>query len=509
MKNQNFQLYDQIITSEYGEPAVLVAGKISDSLLREIIEAIENGDIRKATLDQVEDRFTDHLLLKCDIHSQEIDERLNKNSLVYCIHKRSYKDNLIKNLHDEIRARFASEVKSPFVVVNTRMWSTLPGSEHFGPNDMHLDGFDSGHLKCMVYIQPLDEEHGHLVVRAKGSDVKVTNLPAGTAILFRNSDILHAGVPGTTHPRVAIEITLMRSMEDGDQYWPGHFFGRHLESPLSVKGLQGDSPEIAVPNFYIPHTNQALKLNVGSGRRNWGDGWICIDEIEHDGVTNIVFNEQTNFPFQGKVFEMVYSSHCFEHLADNVLEGVIREIARVTCVDGLLLLKIPNYDWFLQQYNIANHFCMNGKGVESILWTWNGKIQDTFINRLAMMFCGYWNKVYGDHFKGLVNTSNDAYHGPPRAEEGQLRQIFSNNSPKKIASLLREMALADPEFFRFNHQNAWSKEEMINYIQPFGYKILCSDADLIMRKFRRIVPDLDSMSDWSQYLLFQRVMPKD
>lgn len=512
MNNTNFQLYDQIITSEYGVPSALVVGKISDSLLQDINQAIGSGDIPVTNLERVEDRFADHLLLKCDIHSRDIDEKLNKNLAVYSIHKRTYEDALIRRLHDEIRSRFASEVKSPFVIVNTRMWATLPSSERFGPNDMHLDGFAAGHLKCMIYLQPLDEEHGHLVVRSKGGDLKVSNLPAGTAIMFRNSDILHSGVPGTIYPRAVIEVTLMRSIEDGDQYWPGHFYGRHLESPLCASRLKASCeipPQISLSRYYFKHTHLMPKLNVGSGRRNWGDGWFCLDEIEHDCVTNIIFDQNTKFPFQDRFFSMTYSSHCFEHLADDVLDRVVREIKRVTCVDGLFLLKIPNYDWFLEQYSIDNRLCMNGKGVESILWTWKDSIEDSFLNRLAMMFCGYWNKGYGDHFKGLVNKSSDAYHGPPRVEPEKLRAIFSSNSPRKIASELRDLALTDPDFFRFNHQNAWSREEIIKYIEPFGFNTLCSDADLIKQKFRQTVPDLDSMADWSQYILFQSAPPRE
>ena len=25
---------------------------------------------------------------------------------------------------------------------------------------MHTDGFPPGHIKCMIYLQPLDEDHG-------------------------------------------------------------------------------------------------------------------------------------------------------------------------------------------------------------------------------------------------------------------------------------------------------------------------------------------------------------
>lgn len=50
---------------------------------------------------------------------------------------------------------------------------------------------------------------------------------------------------------------------------------------------------------------------------------------------------------------------------------------------------------------------MNDKGTEYVVWSWASKdIEDTFENRLAMMFCGYWNKEFGDHFSGRINFNS-------------------------------------------------------------------------------------------------------
>jgi hypothetical protein len=57
----------------------------------------------------------------------------------------------------------------------------------------------------------------------------------GTIVCFRNSELEHSGVPGSIHERISIEVTLMRSLVDGHQKWPGHFLGRHLKS---LKHLQ-------------------------------------------------------------------------------------------------------------------------------------------------------------------------------------------------------------------------------------------------------------------------------
>ena len=37
-------------------------------------------------------------------------------------------------------------------------------------------------------------------------------------------------MPGQTYERISVEVTLMRSLVNGEQEWQGHFFGRHLKN---------------------------------------------------------------------------------------------------------------------------------------------------------------------------------------------------------------------------------------------------------------------------------------
>ena len=505
MNNLSFKLNDDLVASEYGVQSPFSVSQISSVLLQEIKAAIQLGEIKTKSLYEIDERLSDHLLLNCDLHGRDIEQKLNDNQRVICLHHMSYRNDLIKKLHDEIRVRFEKQVGSPFVFVNTRAWLSTPNGARFGPNEMHTDGFAAGHMKVMVYLQPLDIDHGYLIIKGNKGNVNVTNLPAGTAVLFRNSDIFHSGVPGNQSDRGVIEITLMRAMMNGDQIWPGHFYGRHLESPsISINQNRCEISEGDFLKYYIPHTKKNLKLNIGSGRRAWGADWACLDEIQHKGVTNITFSETVQFPFEEDTFSLIYSSHCFEHLSDDVIRQIMKETIRVSMSESLFLLKIPNYDWFLSQYRINNKLCMDNKGVESILWTWDGKIKDSFINRVAMMFCGYWNKSYGDHFTGLIGKSSNAYHGPPRVREGELERVFLSNSPREIVKKLRVHALADPGFSRFNHQNAWSSGECIEYFSSLGWSIITTNTKLIIDKFGESVPDLKEMAGWSSMFLFKK-----
>ncbi len=509
-----FALYANLVDSLHPPtPAEIAVSKISDGLVQRITAAIASGEIEASEILSLTDRRGDHLLLKIDSHNAEITDRLDRNQYVLGLDKFDCSHPLLADLHKEVRTLFANDVGSPFVIVNSRMWVTHPNSEEQGPNSFHTDGFAPGHLKVMVYITPLNSEFGYFEFINRSGLKKFTQLPAGTAILFRNSDITHRGVPGKLKPRISIEITLMRATMDYPQEWPGHFFGKHLYEPTIFHYLN-KSPDNSRPThdeidtqsssrFRISRVNARLKVNIGSGKRDW-PGWTCFDELSNKGVTKILFDPKITLPIDNGSVSLIYSSHCFEHLSHKTVQRLLSEIHRSSARDAAFVLKLPDYDHFLTQFRAGLSTAMNGKGIESVVHTWAGRIDDTFINRLAMMFCGYWNKAYGDHFTDAITMSTRAYHGPPILAEAELCEIIASGSPNEIAKILASKAVLDPEFSRFNHQSAWSREEMINFLAQNGFDIISTVTPLITHRFKSEIPDLDSMQSWSAYYLAKK-----
>lgn len=516
-----FSAYEKSVNLSYPPSVALAVGKISDSLLNELNAAIESGVIKKTQLTRLDSRNQDHLFLltDCGKHKKYTERLMDENLTVCDIHKFNSSHILVNKLHSEIRSLFHAEVGSPFVFVNTRMWISHPLGDRFGPNALHLDGFEAGHLKVMVYLSPLDIEHGYLEVK-DGEIRQIIGKPPGVAVLFRNSDLEHSGVPGTKFPRISIEVTLMRSHIDASQTWAGHFYGRHLIDPtifnhsneVQVKENRIEPKEQAIKIecderqngvqelWYIADPNRGLRVNIGSGIRNW-QGWICLDEIRGKGVTNITFNPNVSLPLPNNSTSLIYSSHCFEHLESKTLSAIMREIRRVSMCGALFILKIPDYEYFLRQYRKGVHTAMDNKGIESVVHTWKGVIEDNVINRLCMMFCGYWNQAYGDHFSGNIQTLSHAYHGPPKLPSDILESIFNSSSPKHIAQELRTFALKAPDFKQFNHQSAWSRKEMNELLEEEGFNVLSNSSPVIIKKFSEFIPDLRSMESWSAYYL--------
>ena len=96
----------------------------------------------------------------------------------------------------------------------------------------------------MVYLTPLNEEYGTFLWRdSSGNEHHLDDKPPGTIVCFRNSELEHSGVPGSIHERISIEVTLMRSLVDGHQKWPGHFLGL-APPPLHLN-------ELAIKNYEL------------------------------------------------------------------------------------------------------------------------------------------------------------------------------------------------------------------------------------------------------------------
>ena len=127
----------------------------------------------------------------------------------------------IKNFIKSLFPLFKKYLKSHFSVVNLRVWNNLPnGQPVVGRNEKirgtyrdHTDGFPPGHVIVMIYLIPLDNEHGYFIIEHEA----IKDKESGLGIIFRNSDVLHRAVSGTKNNRYVLELTLQRTLFKVDQ----------------------------------------------------------------------------------------------------------------------------------------------------------------------------------------------------------------------------------------------------------------------------------------------------
>lgn len=96
-----------------------------------------------------------------------------------------------------------------------------------------------------------------------------------------------------------------------------------------------------------------LKLNIGPGK--WvKKGWKRLDCYTNLTNFNIDLRNMTSLPLKDNVLEKVFSSHCIEHIEDNHLDVLIKELYRCMQPNGILRLSCPDADQALEAYKTGN-----------------------------------------------------------------------------------------------------------------------------------------------------------
>jgi len=91
-----------------------------------------------------------------------------------------------------------------------------------------------------------------------------------------------------------------------------------------------------------------LKLNLGCGKRNFGEDWIHIDgsNYSHIHSHNIV-----DLPFDNETLDLIYASHVFEYFDREECINVLQKWKRCLKLNGILRLAVPNFAMYSKLYN--------------------------------------------------------------------------------------------------------------------------------------------------------------
>ncbi len=248
-------------------------------------------------------------------------------------------------------------------------------------------------------------------------------------------------------------------------------------------------------------------VNIGGGPNFEFPYWRNLEAVPGPGNPEpFHLTPECDFPLEDASLELVYTSHCLEHLDDATVARILAESRRILRPDGALLVKIPDFDRLLADWR-ANDPALIGApiwDIESMLTMWAARgVADTLDNRAAVIFSGFWNDEYGDddsHFSGRGQRGPDAYFGPPVLRQETLRALIENSTPHEIAAALRRRIVECEPSYHFSHQNAWSKREMTELLSVHGFKTLSFDRAKIVPRYRWI-PRIDDMNAMSMYYL--------
>ena len=256
-------------------------------------------------------------------------------------------------------------------------------------------------------------------------------------------------------------------------------------------------------------------LNIGSGSRLW-PGWHLIDEIEYKVkfitiVKKVKIKKLQPLPFKNNYFSIIYSSHFFEHIDNITVNYLLSETNRLNKNLGLFILKLPDFELFHDAYLQKKYSflkqILDENGI-SMSPTWkNYNVEYSLENRLANLFTSYINIHIKDLFNANIKEkfNNLSYVGPPKIDNLELKNILQSRNLNKIGEILRNKALKENDFYRFNHQNLWSKNQIIHLVEKKNFKLVNSNKNFIIKNYTHIIPDLMEMKNWSAYFMFQKI----
>ena len=210
-----------------------------------------------------------------------------------------------------------------------------------------------------------------------------------------------------------------------------------------------------------------MNVNIGGGKGWQHKGWINLDRS-----TGYILHPETVFPVPDKSAEIVYSSHCFEHLNDATVDQMLRETRRA--LNGTFVLKIPDFDAVLEAWRYGDEAYLSAErwGMTKVIQTWKNRgVENNIDSRASMIFCGWWNDSYGNEFDDRHPEAEGAYHGPAHGLQENRELMISRYSPHEIADTLSSHVKTHEHDAHFNHQNAWSRDELSELLTGHGFDV--------------------------------------
>ena len=98
-----------------------------------------------------------------------------------------------------------------------------------------------------------------------------------------------------------------------------------------------------------------IKLNIGSGKTNFGYEWTNIDKLN---LPHIKSHDITKLNYLDNSINEIYSSNTLEYFDYQKAYEVLKEWYRVLKVGGIIRLSVPNFDkligLYFKTYNMSD-----------------------------------------------------------------------------------------------------------------------------------------------------------
>lgn len=93
-----------------------------------------------------------------------------------------------------------------------------------------------------------------------------------------------------------------------------------------------------------------IKINLGSGKRNFGKDWIHIDIADYP---HIKYKNIFDFPL--KNVDLIYASHLIEYFNREDAIKLLKYLKKKLKYNGILRLAVPNFEIIAELYHLRKY----------------------------------------------------------------------------------------------------------------------------------------------------------
>lgn len=186
-----------------------------------------------------------------------------------------------------------------------------------------------------------------------------------------------------------------------------------------------------------PYTGGSLKLNIGAGF--WAlKGWRTLD-CYRDADFYADLRELNRLEIEDNCIEKAFSSHCIEHIKDEHIENMLKEIYRCMQPGGIFRISCPDFDIAANQYKNNNIPWFN--------WLKQSHMGEMFLNTIV---------------------SYEYMAGGPQASEELVKEKFETLSKDEFIAWAK--SLVDESRPYIAHRNAIYFEKLKEMLEKAGFK---------------------------------------
>lgn len=92
------------------------------------------------------------------------------------------------------------------------------------------------------------------------------------------------------------------------------------------------------------------KLEIGPGKSKIDSDWITVNIVKTPCTDIISEWGKTPLPFEDNEFDLVYSSHCLEHIPWHDTIFALKDAYRILNSGGILEIWVPDFEYIVNCY---------------------------------------------------------------------------------------------------------------------------------------------------------------